>query len=80
MYSVPPKSFSAMGTIMYSRSTSSGKRKKTNQQTIENFTSFALKVQNRACTEMEKIVEHKLSREQMPIIHGQGMVSESQHD
>lgn len=69
-----------MGTIMYSRSTFLGKRKKTNQQTVENFISFALKVQNKACTEIEKIVEHKLSREQMPIIHGQGMVPESQHD
>lgn len=61
MYSVPSKSCSVMGTLMYSRSTSLGKGKKTNQQTIESFASFALEVQNKAFTDTEKIVEHKLS-------------------
>lgn len=69
MYSMPSKSWSEMGTVMGSRTTSLGKRRKTNQQTIENFTSFALKFQNKPCTETEKIVEHKLSGEQMPTIH-----------
>lgn len=46
-----------------------GEKEKTNQQTTENFISFALKVQNKTCTEIEKIVENKLSREQMPTIH-----------
>lgn len=44
-----------------------GKNKKT--QTMENFTGFALKVQSKNCTEMEKLIENKLSREQMPTIY-----------
>lgn len=38
-------------------------------QTIENFTGFALQVQNKNLTEMEKLIENELSREQMPTIY-----------
>lgn len=41
-----------------------GKRK-----SIENFTGFALKVQNKNCTEMEQLIENKLSREEMLTIY-----------
>lgn len=64
---VSSESCSVTGTVMCSRSTSWGKIKKT--QTMENFTGFALKVQSKNCTEMEKLIENKLSREQMPTIY-----------
>jgi len=67
---VSSKSCSVVGTVMCSRSTSLGKRKKKNQtnKKTENLAGFALKIQNQNCTAMEKHTENKLRSEQMPTV------------
>lgn len=44
---------------------------KKQNKTNHNFIGFALRIQNKNCTEME-LIENKLSREQMPTIYHSG--------